>query len=180
MMRSELGETFAGMILREMLTVGPEQEAFLRELSGFLEELERYHYLDAFLGSSKLPPDPVQAFDAIEGLLVELSRDPDNPRALPELYSLAERSSFARFEDELSIRRLEPLVSFVRDVAVVCDFFSPMIDPRDLSFLIYLRWTTEPPRAWYESWPPGVRRCGWIARLRTKDGSALWRSSAVS
>ena len=97
-MRSDLGDTLIGMILRELLTVGPEQEAFLRALSDFLEELGRYHYLDALLGSSKLPPDPVQGFESIERLLVELSRDPDNPRALPELYALAERSSFVRFE----------------------------------------------------------------------------------
>ena len=52
------------------------------------------------------------------------------------------------------MRWIEPLVSFVVDVATVCDFFSPMINPRDLCFLIHVRWTTEPPRAWYENWPP--------------------------
>ena len=159
--RSEAGTTFMGRAYADGLALDPVAEAMLASLSDFIERLGRYHYLETFVADSGVPPDPVVGFTSLQDLLVELSRDPEDAESIPELFTIAESGTQAEFHEEMTVRLLHPVVSFAQEVAEFCQYFSPLLDPAELSFLLYLRWETEPPRAWYEDWPPRRPRA-WI------------------
>lgn len=117
--------------------------------------------METLLGSAPAPPDPTAGYRSIDELLLDLSRDPEASRALPELLAIALYSTQKKYDEEVTVRRLEPVLDFIGHVTSLCHYYSPMVHPRELSFLLYLRWTEEVPRAWYEDWPPRRPRI-WI------------------